>query len=353
MAVELGPLVAGVKESITLDSLKGKLIAIDAYNTIYQFLSIIRQPDGRPLVDSHGNVTSHLSGLFYRTIDFMQHGIVPVYVFDGKSPMLKIKTIEARMNKRKSELEAWNKALEKGLLEEARQHAMASTTINREIVESAKELLGYMGIVWIQAPSEGEAQAAHMAKSGSVYAAASQDYDLFLFGSPVVVRNLAITGRRKLPKKNVYVSIKPERIMLNNLLSTLGITQKQLVWLGMLVGTDFNEGIPRIGPKTALKIVKKCKSLEEVEAELANNKYQGFLEDAKEVEQIFLQPEVEDIDAIEIKKKANEAMPDKERIVSFMCDVHDFDRERVEKFAELLAKLKGGANQKSIFEWSK
>lgn len=352
MAVELGPLVAEVKEHITLDSLKGKLLAIDAYNTIYQFLSIIRQPDGMPLKDTHGNVTSHLSGLFYRTIDFLQHGIVPVYVFDGKPPMLKIKTIEARMNKRESELEAWNKALERGLLEEARQHAMASTTINKEIVESAKQLLDYMGIAWIQAPSEGEAQAAHLAKSGAVYAAASQDYDLFLFGSPVVVRNLAITGRRKLPKKNVYVSIKPERILLSQLLSSLGITQRQLIWLGMLVGTDFNEGIPRIGPKTALKIVKKCKSIKEVEAELKKGNYQGFEEDAEEVERIFLEPEVEDIDAGEVAKKAKSAMPNKEGILHFMCDMHDFDRERVEKFADLLIKLKSGASQKSIFEWA-
>lgn len=352
MAVELGPLVASVKEHITLDSLKGKLIAIDAYNTIYQFLSIIRQPDGMPLKDSHGNVTSHLSGLFYRTIDFLQHGIVPIYVFDGKPPMLKIKTIEARMNKRESELEAWNEALEKGLLEEARQHAMASTTINKEIVESAKELLSYMGIAWLQAPGEGEAQAAHLAKSGAVYAAASQDYDLFLFGSPVVVRNLAITGRRKLPKKNIYVSIKPERIVLDRLLSNLGITQRQLVWLGMLVGTDFNEGISRIGPKTALKIVKKCKSLEEVEAELAKNSYQGFEVDAKEVERIFLDPEVEEINASEIARKASSSIPDKEKLIGFMCDKHDFDKERVEKFADILVKLKSGANQRSIFEWS-
>ncbi|MGC8676266.1 MAG: flap endonuclease-1 [Candidatus Micrarchaeia archaeon] len=351
MAVELGPLVAEVKERITLDTLNGKTIAIDAYNTIYQFLSIIRQPDGTPLKDSRGEVTSHLSGLFYRTISFIQHGITPIYVFDGMPPALKMRTIEARMNKRNEALEAWNKALQAGMVEEARAHAMASTKINKDIVASAKELLRYMGVATIQAPGEGEAQAARLAKDGIVYAGASQDYDLFMFGSPVAVRNLAITGRRKLPKKNVYISVEPERIELAKLLNSLRITQRQLVWLGMLVGTDFNEGIEHIGPKTALKIVRQSKSIEDIEKYL-QEKHTGFVEDPVAVENVFLEPDVIELSSSDLHEMINKAKPDKDKIMEFMCDKHEFARERVEKFADELVKALGGKSQKSIFDWS-
>ncbi|MEM3181384.1 MAG: flap endonuclease-1 [Candidatus Micrarchaeaceae archaeon] len=352
MAVELGQLVAGVKEHITLDALSGKLIAIDAYNTIYQFLSIIRQPDGTPLKDSKGNVTSHLSGLFYRTISFVEHGITPVYVFDGMPPALKMHTIEARMNRRKEALEEWSKALKKGMLEEAREHAMASTTINKEIVASAKELLDYMGIAWLQAPGEGEAQAAKLTNEGIAYASASQDYDLLLFGSKMIVRNLAITGRRKLPKKNIYINVEPERVELSKFLKAYGITQRQLIWLGMLVGTDFNEGIEHIGPKTALKIVKQTKSLEDIEKYL-RDRHLEFEEDPKEVERVFAEPDVKEVSTSELHKIISEKIPNKELIVKFMCDDHGFAQERIEKFADELISVRGKAGQKSIFDWSK
>jgi len=351
MAVELGSLVSQVKEKITLDSLRGKIVAIDAYNTIYQFLSIIRQPDGTSLKDSHGNVTSHLSGLFYRTIDVMQHGITPVYVFDGIPPTLKMRTIEARMNKRREEQLEWDKALKEGLIEEARQHAMASTSINKEIVESAKELLRYMGIAFIQAPSEGEAQVAKLSKDGVVYAGASQDYDIFLFGANIAIRNLTISGRRKLPRKNIYVNVSPEKIELKRLLESLRISQRQLVWLGMLVGTDFNEGIEHIGPKTALKIVRQSKSLEDV-LKYLKDKNLGFIENPEEVEEIFLQPDVLEISDSELHNMINSARPDKEKIMHFMCDEHDFSSERIEKFADVLIETRGKARQKSIFDWS-
>jgi len=350
MAVELGSLVSEVKETIELDALAGKTIAIDAYNTIYQFLSIIRQPDGTPLKDAKGNITSHLSGLFYRSINLLEHGITPVYVFDGMPPMLKVHTIEARMNKRRQALEEWNKALSEGLIEEARQYAMASTSINKEIVNSAKELLDYMGIVYIQAPSEGEAQAAKMTKDGVVYASASQDYDLFLFGASVVVRNIAISGRRKLPKKNVYVNVSPERILLSDLLKKLGISHSQLIWLGMLVGTDFNEGFDRIGPKTALKIVKECKSIDEV-VQRVSQLGKSFEVDPKEVEQIFENPEVVEITKEELHKKITEAKPSKEKIIRFMCDIHGFSEDRVSKFADTLVSIRGKQGQKSILDW--
>lgn len=351
MAVELGPLVTGVKEEISFDQLANRVIAVDAYNTIYQFLSIIRGPDGMPLRDQNGATTSHLSGLFYRTISLLEHKITPVFVFDGMPPALKQRTLEARMHRREIAAKEWSDALKKGMMEEARQHAMASTRINKEIVESSKRLLDLMGMAHIQAPSEGEAEASHLASDGLVYASASQDYDLFLFGSPIAVRNLTITGRRKLPRKNVFVDVHPERIELKRLLASLGITHEQLVWLGMLVGTDFNEGVPGVGAKTALKIVREKKTLREV-VSAAEAKYGASFEaDPEEIESIFLNPEVREIEQGEFNSLLKNAKPDKEALLRFMCDEHGFSKERVVKFADTLVSYRSAAGQKGIGTW--
>ena len=228
---------------------------------------------------------------------------------------------------------------------------MASTRINKEIVQSAKELLDYMGIAHIQAPSEGEAQAARLTKEGLVYASATQDYDIFLFGADVAIRNLTISGRRKLPRKNVFVDINPERVELRRLLAKLGLTQKQLVWLGMLMGTDFNEGIEGVGPKTALKIVRERKSLKEIIG-YVNEKYKGGFEvELEEVEGIFLKPETQEMSRSDINSMLRNAKADKEKIIRFMCDTHDFSQERVDKFADMLVGYKSAAGQKGIGAW--
>ncbi len=351
MAVELGPLVSEVKEPISLDDLSNRIVAVDAYNTIYQFLSIIRGPDGTPLKDSHGMVTSHLSGLFYRTINLLEHRITPVFVFDGIPPALKQRTIEARMRRREEAREQWEKALKEGMVAEARTHAMASTRINKEIVQSAKELLDYMGIAHIQAPSEGEAQAARMTKEGLVYASATQDYDIFLFGADVAVRNLTISGRRKIPRKNVFVDITPERVELKRLLESLKLDQKQLIWLGMLVGTDFNEGIDKVGPKTALKIVRERKSLKEVVGYVKDKYGTDFEVEPEEVENVFLKPETGEMRRGEFSAMMNGTKANKEKIIRFMCDQHDFSQERVDKFADVLVGYKSAAGQKGIGAW--
>ena len=351
MSVAIGKLISAAKERIELEELSGKVIAVDAYNTIYQFLSIIRQPDGRPLTDSKGRVTSHLSGLFYRTISMMEKNVVPVFVFDGTPPALKMRTLEARGKRRKEARDNWEEAIRKGMIEEARMYAMASTRINKEIVDDSKKLLEYMGISYIQAPSEGEAQAAELVKKGAAYASASQDYDSFLFGADVVIRNLTLTGRRKLPGKNIFIDVEIERIFLEDLLKSAGIDREQLIWLGMLVGTDFNEGIKGVGPMTALKIVKEKKNVEEVFA-FAKEKYNLELSfDPKEVEEVFTKLDVFDIGKEEVEKILKEASPSKEKMIKFLCDEHEFSQERVEKFADRLLTSKKSSGQKGISSW--
>ncbi len=351
MAVDLGKLIAGVKKGISFEELSGKRIAIDAYNTIYQFLSIIRQQDGTPLTDANGRVTSHLSGLFYRTSSLVEYGIKPVYVFDGIPPALKRRTLEARMNRREHALEAWSKAKEEGLIEEARMHAVASTRINKEIVEGAKTLLGHMGIPYIQAPGEGEAQAAWLVRKGLVYGLTSQDYDSFLFGADVVIRNFAISGKRKLPKKNVYVDVSLERIYLSELLGSLGIDQRQLILLGMLVGTDFNGGIERVGPMTALKIVRENGSLEKVRQYVKERYNADFDADPEEVIGVFEKPEIKEFDADGFEALFGKGKVDREGLVEFMCKEHGFSPERIEKFVGKARQAERNEGQKSIGSW--
>ena len=350
MAVDLSKLVS--KRKLVLEELNGKVIAIDAYNTLYQFLSIIRQPDGTPLMDSKGSVTSHLSGIFYRTIELISCGIKPIYVFDGIPSMLKQKTIDARMRRRKEAYEAWQEAKKTGELEAARVHAQASARVDKNIVASSKELLGLMGVPCINAPSEGEAQASRMCKEGMVYATASQDYDTLLFGSTYILRNLTLSGRRKLPNKNVFITVEPEILSLEDTLKSLGLSQKQLIWLGILLGTDFNAGIKGVGPKTALKIAKASKSIEDIESQVKLKFKVGFDTDIKEVEELFTHPEVSEIDKTQLTSMLQEPY-DRDGIVRFMCDEHGFSNERIGKYADKLADIKKESRQKGMEKWLK
>jgi flap endonuclease-1 len=348
MSVDLSKLVS--KRKIGLEELNGKIIAIDAFNVLYQFLSIIRQPDGSPLVDSHGNVTSHLSGLFYRSVELISYGIKPVYVFDGIPSILKQKTIQARMARRAQALEAWKSAKEKGEIEQAKMHAQASTRINKEIIESAKKLLELMGIPHINAPGEGEAQASLMCSEGLAYAVGSQDYDTMLFGAPLVIRNLTLSGKRKLPRKDIYVTVEPEAMDLEGTLKMNSINREQLIWIGIMLGTDFNSGAPGVGPKTALKLATAAKSLNDIK-DILKTKYSFEFElDVSEVENLFLNPEAKKITPEEMERMMKEKMH-KPELIDFMCNKHDFGNERIEKFADKLEVIKSAPRQQGIGNW--
>ncbi len=338
MGVNIADII--IAHEMNIKDLNGKVISIDAYNALYQFLSIIRQPDGTPLRDHTGRVTSHLSGLLYRTANFLSEGIKPVYVFDGRPPELKMRTIGERIKIRMEAKKAWEKALKEGDLEEARSKAQQATFLTKDMVDEAKKLLDYMGIPWVQAPSEGEAQAAYMAKKGDTYASASQDFDSLLFGAPNLVRNLAITGKRKLPRKNVYVDVKPEMILLEENLKNLGITREQLIDIGILVGTDYNEGIKGIGPKTALKLLKKYGSLENI---IKEKRYEIL--HYKEIKEIFLNPPVTDSYRLEWRE-FNE-----DKLLEFLCEEHDFSRDRVMSAIEKMRTFKKYREQRSLDAW--
>jgi flap endonuclease-1 len=316
-------------EEISLKDLEGRTIAIDAYNTIYQFLSGIRQRDGSPLMDHNGNVTSHLSGILYRTASIVDKGIKPVYVFDGESHEHKAKTLEQRRAIKEEAMEKWREAKAAGNIEEARKFAIRTSRMSPYILESSKELLDYMGIPYVQAIGEGEAQGAYMVEQGDAWAVASQDYDCLLFGAPRIVRNLTLSGGLS----NL------EYLELEKVLEELELSREQLIDVALMVGTDFNEGIHGIGAKTGLKLIRN-NSLEDV---LVQKGITDVEVEPDELREIFLKHEVNT--DYEIKFKSAK----KDKLIEFMCEKHGFSESRVLNVTDKLKKL--SSTQKSLEDW--
>lgn len=318
MGVDLGELVE--PEEIDFADLNDKVIAIDAMNTMYQFLSIIRQRDGTPLKDSDGNVTSHLSGLFYRSINLLEKNIRPVYVFDGKPPQLKAKEAKERRKKREQARKEWEKLKEEGKISEAYSKATQSSKLTGDMIEEAQKLLNAMGLPYIVAESEGEAQAAYLAQNGDVYAVGSQDWDCLLFGADTMVRNLTSRKTRK-TSSGGRKKVSTERIELESVLEQLEITHEELQWLGILVGTDFNpDGIHGVGPKTALKLVKEYDDFDNL---MSDEKVEWESEnDAEEILEFFQNPPVKD-ENFEFQD------PDNEKIKEILVNEHEFSSDRV------------------------
>lgn len=333
MGLDLKPLVEPTQ--IKLEELSSRIVAIDAYNAIYQFLAIIRGQHGEHLTDSSGNVTSHLSGLFYRNVNLLSMGIKPAYVFDGKPPSLKYAEIERRKQVKLEATVKYEAALKEGRLEDARKYAQFTSVIQDYMIDDAKRLLDSLGIPHIDAPSEGEATAAILTINGTAYASASQDYDSLLFGAKRLIRNLTVSGRRKLPNKQIFINVEPEIITLDQTLQSLGINREQLVDIGILIGTDFNpDGFKGIGPKTALKMIKEHGRLEDIQDlkdKLNEAKYE-------KIREIFLQPNVVSADKLEFTD------PDSNSVIQFLCRERNFSEERVNS---ALQKLKKASNTRS------
>jgi len=343
MGVDLGDLVP--RQKTTLDELAGKTFAVDAYNALYQFLAIIRGPTGAPLMDREGRVTSHLSGLLYRTTNLAERGIRLVYVFDGIPPTLKETEIKRRRTVKEAAAVKYEAALVKGEVAEAKRFAQATSSLRDTMVDDARKLLEYLGVPFVQAPSEGEAQAAFMTSKGDVWATVSQDYDSLLFGANRLVRNLAITGKRKLPMREAYVQVDPELVDLQETLTTLKLSREQLVDLGILIGTDFNpDGFRGIGPKTGLKLLVEKGNMEQIAS--ANPEFK-MPQNLHRIREIFLKPDVTSHYSLQWKE------PQTDALVGFLCGDRDFSEERVrtavERMKEGVASSQGRQRLESFF----
>ncbi len=315
----------------SIDKLKGKTLVVDSYNLLYQFITTIRGRDGSLLMDSNGNVTSHLVGIFSRITKMMQKEIKFVFVFDGDPPKLKQKERERRKEIKIDAEKKYQDAVQEENVEDMKKYAARTSRLTQEMIQGAKQLIDALGMPIIDAPSEGEAQAAYMVKKQDADYCVSQDFDTILFGCPYLLRNLSIAGKRK-GKGLSYTSISPEIINLSENLNNLGIDQKQLISLGMLVGTDYNkEGINGIGPKNALKLVKEYGS--DFESLFKKVNWDEIVGTSwKEIFNLFVEMPVKKDYNLEWKK------PNKEKIIKILVDDHDFSMERVKSTVEKLLK---------------
>lgn len=346
MGVKLTDLVADARKIITFENLMGKEIAIDAFNSLYQFLAIIRGQDGEPLKDDKGLVTSHLQGVFSRTINFLEQNIKPAFVFDGKPNKRKTATINTRIKVRQEATQKWEEAKDEGDEESAQKYAQASSKLTKEMVEEAKALLRALGIPVIEAPEDGEAEAAYLARKDVVWAAASQDYDSILFDAPRLIRNL--TERRQRKVKGTTRPVDIEWYSQEKILEVLGLTRPQVVDLGILIGTDFNDPIEGIGPKTAYNLIKEHGTLDKILADKVEVRGKVVaeslsLQDVQDVRAIFLQPNVRDLnESLKWEK------PNFEEVHKILVVNHNFDPERVDSQLKRLKTMLKGGSQKSL-----
>lgn len=330
-----------VKET-SIDQLQGKVVAVDAMNMLYQFVTTIRQQDGTPLKDSKGNITSHLTGLFARTTRMLQKGLKLVFVFDGEMPALKAAERARRNEAKEKAHEQFREASASKDIAQMSKLAKRTAKISSEMIAESKELLLALGIPVIQAPSEGEAQAAYMVAKGDADFVASQDIDCLIYGSPIMVRNLGLSPKRKKINALTYKTIQPEIITLKEVLKDLDISLDQLRALAMLVGTDFNiGGVKGLGPKKGLALVKKFGNnfsalFNEVnfEEECAVNWKDVF-------ETIAQMPTTEEY-------TLTWQPINKEHIINLLVTEHDFSTERVTNALEELEKAKKKSQQTDL-----
>lgn len=340
MGVQISDIIP--KKELEISELKGKTIAIDAFNALYQFLTTIRQQDGTPLMDSQGRITSHLSGLFYRNINLLTEGINPIYVFDGAPPELKQKEIEERNKAKAIAQEKYEEAKENEDEIGMRKYSAQTVKLTKEIIEESKALLIAMGIPIIQAFGEGEAEAALIAFHGLVWASASQDYDSLLFGTPRLIRNLTLSRKRKTPS-GAIVDTQIELIEFEDMLNKLQINKEQLICLAILVGTDYNPGGVRgIGQKRALEIVQKYQYPVKIFEYIQNSGKYTLDFDWTEVFKQFR----------EFKSETTEKIPqlklDKDAIMEILVKRHDFTEERINNALDKIKDLEDTKKQKTM-----
>jgi flap endonuclease-1 len=328
-----------LKKTLTLGDLKGRSFAVDAFNVLHQFLALIRTRDGAPLTDRDGRVTSHLVGLSFRTTRLISdYGMRLVFVFDGRPPALKSGEVKRRREAKRRAEEEYREALSRGDVAEAYSKAVMTGRLTGEALGDAKRLLSLLGIPWVQAPGEGEAQAAYMAVRGHAWASNSRDYDSLLFGAPRLVRYLTISGEEWLPSKGRARRLEPELIELEALLGHLEITREQLVDLSILVGTDFNPGVKGIGPKTALRLIRSHGSIEALPLDILERVSPRY----DEVRSIYLEPNVT------AEYDVSPGALQEGELRSFLCGERGFSEDRVDT---LIGRMRQAGRQRSLSDY--
>ncbi|GFF37133.1 flap endonuclease 1 [Aspergillus udagawae] len=318
----------------------GRKVAIDASMSIYSFLIAVRS-EGQQLMSESGETTSHLMGMFYRTLRMVDNGIKPLYVFDGAPPKLKSGELAKRTARKAEATEAHEEAKETGTAEDVEKFSRRTVRVTREHNAECKKLLKLMGIPYIDAPTEAEAQCAVLARAGKVYAAASEDMDTLCFEAPILLRHLTFSEQRKEPIQEIH---------LNRTLEGLGMDRQQFIDLCILLGCDYLEPIPKVGPNTALRLIREHGSLEKVVEAIESDPKKKYVipenwpyQDARE---LFLHPDVREADHPECDFKWE--APDVEALVEFLVKDKGFNEDRVRNGAARLQKNLKTAQQSRL-----
>jgi len=310
----------------------GRKVAIDASMSLYSFLIAVRS-EGQQLMSDTGETTSHLMGMFYRTLRMVDNGIKPLYVFDGAPPKLKSGELAKRFQRKSEAQSAEQEAKETGTAEDVEKFSRRTVRVTREHNQEAQRLLTLMGIPYIVAPTEAEAQCAVLARAGKVYAAASEDMDTLTFNAPVLLRKLTFAEQRKEPIQEIH---------LDSVLEGLEMDLNQFIDLCILLGCDYVDPIKGIGPKVALNLIREHKTLEKVVAHLQKSEKYTLPDDwpYQDARALFLEPDVRSADDPECDFKWEG--PDVDGLVKFLVEEKGFSEERVRSGASRLTK-----NQKS------
>ncbi|XP_037071923.1 flap endonuclease 1-like isoform X2 [Pollicipes pollicipes] len=299
---------------------------------MYQFLVAVRQ-EGANLTSADGETTSHLMGMFYRTIRMVDNGIKPVYVFDGKPPEMKGGELAKRAERRETAQKALSQAEEQGNQQDIDKFSRRLVKVTKMHVDECKQLLKLMGIPYVEAPCEAEAQCAALVKAGRVYATATEDMDALTFGSSVLLRHMTFSEARKMPIKEFHLA---------GVLEESGLSQDEFIDLCILMGCDYCDSIRGVGPKRAIELMQKHRSIEAILQHLDRAKY-GVPEDwpFAEARRLFLQPDVADCAQLELRW----VEPDEDALVAFMCSDKGFSEERIRNGAKKLAKARNTTTQ--------
>ncbi|KAL4866649.1 flap endonuclease 1 [Aspergillus spectabilis] len=318
----------------------GRKVAIDASMSIYSFLIAVRS-EGQQLMSDTGETTSHLMGMFYRTLRMVDNGIKPLYVFDGAPPKLKSGELAKRSARKHEATEAHEEAKETGTAEDVEKFSRRTVRVTREHNAECKRLLKLMGIPYIDAPTEAEAQCAVLARAGKVYAAASEDMDTLCFESPILLRHLTFSEQRKEPIQEIH---------LNRAMEGLDMDRNQFIDMCILLGCDYLEPIPKVGPNTALKLIREHGSLEKVVESIESDPKQKYVmpeswpyQDARE---LFINPDVRDANDPECDFKWE--APDIEGLIDFLVKDKGFNEDRVRNGAARLQKNLKTAQQSRL-----
>ncbi|KAK7923793.1 hypothetical protein PG985_007864 [Apiospora marii] len=313
----------------------GRKVAIDASMSIYSFLIAVRS-EGQQLMNEEGQTTSHLMGMFYRTLRMVDNGIKPLYVFDGKPPKLKSGELAKRFQRKAEANEGMEEAKETGTAEDVEKFSRRTVRVTREHNEECQRLLKLMGIPYIIAPTEAEAQCAVLARAGKVYAAASEDMDTLCFDSPILLRHMTYSEQRKEPVQEIHL----ERV-----LEGLGMERKQFVDLCILLGCDYLDPVPKVGPSTALKLIREHETLEKIVEWMKESGKYTIPEDwpFADARELFFHPDVRPADDPLCDFKWEK--PDTEGLVNFLVTEKGFSEDRVRGGAARLEKSSKSSQQ--------